>query len=1143
LQPEWPVPCKCDVNRNMVARLKLKTEILGALVILGLVMSTLVGVENVSAHFTLGHQGVSGPEAPMGNPTNTMPDDHATNAYAVANGFAAGHLAYVSPGLFYQPISVQQNYYSPNGSVLTESTGPLYFYINISSPANASKPTQPGLDISWERFNGRGKWLYIAIPPEFTPVAATPSKWRVVTSITTDYRFITVGKFDAYHPLAPNWWYIAISAPNVTDPITKQSSNYLYPAGQDPFRDRQPFKKPDWRYGMYEIIAYDFKAPTCAGKYFFKVFYTKSLLFGLYEQYESFPPENYPELVVKGEVDTGYITGTLRYAGHSSYYYGSYYGTGVHTPGKVFANGTAIDPITNQPIGRTVCGVGYFNATAEGYYEIEGLAPGIYTLTACAAGFVPTTLPAQVTVKRGQSLHGVDIYILPDSKLSLRIYSKCPTGPVDWPDYTTLGVRSKPGPAGLGEVGSRLATLYPPNPQPLKGWPFAFYRVEVDDVNGKLLGWRDDFFDISANPRNFTTFLGNPSCYSGIETQWDGHIPDANAHFTCGLVPSTYYARVWVFGYWQALGPLQVDFPAVEFPGGVVYQEMDLFKGGTINATVHFHDDEMPSKDVAPNINSVLIIEAVDSGNIVRAWNFTDVGGRGKAKAPAISLQLFGFAGPEPMSRKQAGYGMPEGTYDIRAYYVGYVQEEFPSQTVQYCTNGSLSFHLIKGANITTTVYSRDCQDPSQPVNWLHPPSPLRVYVYDANSVWVAGGYYDPTNQPAGTDKLTVTNLVGLKTTFEDYLRGQNRPTGLFTGTYDLRVYTVGYIQQQIASIWAQKGYSVGDAPVYLLTGAEIDVVLDFKTELIPAPLPNDVYSFQFRIHAFDPNGTLIAANITGVPVNTSQTVSQWPWLGNLNPAQPTGVQSWVFQLFGFNEFTSPENHIVTNGPGTTAASATGGGGLFYKDTTIWYSNKFPGLYKKRFGYYSPFATYPGILKDRYSGDYRDYGIPIGTYTIVAEAWYPDYEGRYIQLQTVTVTPTCKGKTSVVFELDLLSRLAGTVYTRNWQGDFRAGSWQTVTAQGATTSYAAWGPHDGVYYTYVKPDAYIVTAEGPGYKSASRTVVTTWGAVSSGQDFYLEESGVPIPEFPATGLLALVSALAASLCLLRWKRHTAIPVR
>ncbi|MEM4250958.1 MAG: carboxypeptidase-like regulatory domain-containing protein, partial [Candidatus Bathyarchaeia archaeon] len=915
---------------------------------------------------------------------------------------------------------------------------------------------------------------------------------------------------------------------NVTDPATGKSSNYLYPAGQDPFKDRQPFQKPDWRWGMYEIIAYDVKAPSCAGRYFFKVFYTKTLLFDLYEQYESIPPENYPQLVVKGEVDPGYITGRIRYQGHSSYYYGYYYGSGIHAAGKVWANGTALDPVTNQPTGRTVCGVGYFNATAEGYYEIEGLAPGIYTLTACAAGFVPRTLATQVTIKRGQSMHGVDIYLQPSPKLNLTVYSKCPTGPVDWPHYTTLG---RPG-TPLGEVGKQLATLYPPNPQPLKGYPHAYYFIEVTDLKGTRLAWVDDFFDITVNRRTFTAFLGNPACYSGIETEWDGHVPDANAHFTCGIIPGDYLVNSWVFGYWPRPGSVKVSFPSGEFSGGLVYQEMDIWKSGIINVTVHFHNQELPSDDAAPTVNSPFIVEAVDDFDKVQAWNITNAGGSGgQTRNQAMSLLLLGY-GPEPMKRKLPPHGMPEGTYSIKAYYLGYVQQEFPQHTVQYCTNGSLSFHLVKGANITATVYSRDCQDPSQPVDWVHPPSPLRVYVFDANGQWVAGGYYDQTNQVAGSNKVVFSNLIGHKPGVADYFRGENRPTGLLTNIYTLRAYTLGYCQGHVPEVWAQKGSSTGDIPLYLLTGAEIDVILDFKTELIPAPLPSDVHSYQFRIHAYDQDGKLVAANITGVPVDTEYTVSQYPWPGLLNPAQPGGVKSWVFQLFGFGEFTSPENRLVTNGPGATSASAVDGGGL-------WYKKNFPDLYRKRFGYYSPFSKYPGLPKDRFSGDYRDYGIPPGTYTIVAEAWYPDYPGRYIQLSTVTSTVSCKGRSTVVFELDLLGRISGSVYTRNWMGDFRSGSWLTNTMAGANNTWVADTPVDGEYEEWVRPDTYTVTMSlqppggEAGYRSQTRTAVTTWGGETSGQDFYLEESGIPIPEFPATGMFAAISAIASAIILLR----------
>ena len=1112
--------------------------------VLTIILISSFTVQQVAAHYTLGFQSPLGPTAPRGDGVNTnwnAVDDnlrggHVLDPYAITNGYDTASIAYVSPGLLYQPLDVQGNYYSPNGSILTDTVGPLYFYINISDPANLSDSNQPGLDISWEEHSARSRWLYIAIPPEFTPAADTPSSWRVVTSITSDYHFIKTGKLASDHPIAPGWHYIAITAPNVTDPTTGKSANYLYPASEDPFKDRQPWKKPDWRWGMYEIVAFDMKAPSCAGKYFFKVFYTKTLLYNIYEQYESFPPENYPQLVVKGEVDPGYITGRVRYAGHSSYYYGQFYGEGVFSPGHVFANGTALDPVTNEPTGRPVCGWGWFNATAEGYYEMEGLAPGVYTLTACTAGFVPQTLPTQITLKRGQSLHGIDIYLHPSCKFNLTIYSKCPTGPVDWPHYTTFGTPTTP----LGEVGKKLATLYPPDPEPLLGYPYSYYYIELYDLQGNRMTWIDGFFDITqANAQQiptFTAFFGNPACYSGVEIGWDGHVPDANAHFTCGLIPGTYTVKAWVFGYWQAR-EYQISCPSVEFPGQSSI-EMDLFKGGVINVTIHWHDQELPSAEVLPDQNGPLIIEAYDSDGVVRAWNFTDF--KSTPITSAYSLQLIGI-GPSPHRWKLPPRGMPEGTYTIKAWYRGYVQQEFPQHTVQYCTNGSLSFHLIKGARIDATVYSRDCQDPTQPVNWVHPPAQLRLYVFDEAGNWVAGGYYDYKRQKAGTDFIQFLGLAGHENTYTDFLRSDLRPRGIPTGIYILKAYTVGYYQMQDVEIWAQKGTSTGDTPIYLLVGAEIRVAIDFKTELLPAQLPNDVWSYQFRIEAFDEDGNLIAANITGVPQSSTNTVNQWPWPGALNPAQPQGVEAWVFQLFGFGEFTSPENQLVGSNLGMWLDPNP--------ETAM--DIALSNWYKKRFGYYFPFYKSPkGEFEygegERYSGHKRSYGIPPGTYTIVAHAWNPEYPGRYVQLSTVTTTTTCKGISTVVFEMDLLGRISGFAYTRNYMGDFRAGSWLTNTLEGASASYRTY-TYDGVYWQYVQPETYLNSmalvppGTGAGYAEQSKTVVSTWGGQTDGQDFYLEESGIAIPEFPAVGMIAAISAIGTAILLLRRKTQS-LPV-
>jgi hypothetical protein len=918
---------------------------------------------------------------------------------------------------------------------------------------------------------------------------------------------------------------------------------------------------------------------------------------GYWEKYDTFPPENYPVLLVKGEVDPGYISGTVRYCGHSQYYYGNFYGEGVDTSGKVLAEGTALDPITNEPTGRPVCAVGWFlgelpgqgddwkdrDLGSHGFYEVEGVAPGVYTLTAYAAGFVPRTLATQITVKRGQSLNGIDIYVCPSAKLQTKIYSKCPTGPVDFPEYVTLDgfpanevilpvvpggadVRGtnplNPGGEPVAADGvyywategattvqfknlwaELMSSLTPPpaaalQPAELAAWlmiapnvpripiegRFGWAWQELVDQNGTAVAWQDFTFDLEDDDRTFGTFWGDPSCYSGIETGWDGHVPTFLADFTSGIIPGSYRVRTWVFGYVQTREYV-VDFPAVEFPG-TAYIEMDIFKGGIINATVHFHNQELPSAAVPPGQFGHLVFEAIDANGVMQAWNSTDnlynIGG-----PSAVSMWLIGD--PNAAANDGRIHGMPEGTYTIKSYLNSFVQQEFPQHTVQYCTNGSMSFHMIEGARIQVTVFSRDCQDPTQPINWRHPGETIMVDLCSsAGSIFAPDyairnwAYQDPT-----TDSVTI-NAAGGTWGLVDYIyySGGVKPHGLPTDIYTITIRTPGYVQLQFPEIWAQKGTSTGDNPVYLLKSPEIRVVVDFKTELIPAPLPKDYYSYYFRIEAFDENGTLAAGNITAVPQATVNTYSQWPWAGALNPAQPSGVQTWVFQLHGFGPFTTPQN-----GPNWGRPYSAGFG-------TPWTYNGFN--YWQYQGYNDGGPKTIFCLGRGPTGDHENYGIMWGkTYTIVVTE---ENEIGYIQLSTVTATPTCQGITTVIFEMDRMARISGFSYTRNWMGDFRAGSWQTVTAQGAAASVKAWGPSDGYFFTYVQPETYTVSAEGPGYVGASRTIVATWGGASDGQDFYLEESGIPIPEFPAAGLLALVSALAASLYLLR-RIHTIIHLR
>jgi len=190
-----------------------------------------------------------------------------------------------------------------------------------------------------------------------------------------------------------------------------------------------------------------------------------------------------------------------------------------------------------------------------------------------------------------------------------------------------------------------------------------------------------------------------------------------------------------------------------------------------------------------------------------------------------------------------------------------------------------------------------------------------------------------------------------------------------------------------------------------------------------------------------------------------------------------------------------------------------------------------------RFGYWEPTG-----IEATEEGYHLDTGIPEGTYTVQLI----DETNGYIQTATVAATVSWMGTAFLYFDMHKQASISGTVYQRNYMGDFRLASWYTVEVSGSPeiTTYT----HDGDWGVDVPAGTYTVKVYlmapdlSPAVVEQDRTVVVTWGADSSGQHFYLEEGGVPIPEFPAAGVLMLISALAASLYLLRWRKQAILPM-
>ncbi|MEM2227000.1 MAG: carboxypeptidase-like regulatory domain-containing protein, partial [Candidatus Bathyarchaeia archaeon] len=345
----------------------------------------------------------------------------------------------------YDPLGLRLhrggNHYSPWESILTsvdmnwdgkyeyESKGDLIIALNYSAPNGDQSVTPPVYTTvaiyipaafdAYGRYTGEG-----FIPPVDWAKGDTSN---ILTTLTNDYERIWVGKADDKDPFGPGWWVVHIRWVYIDWRGTENMTRWYY------------------------IRLNGMTAPTVAGKYFFKIFLgtdsapywnawptqadayvsQRSLPGGLLGGgLRPMPAENWPCLIVKGEVDPAYIYGVVRFGGLNP----ALYGKPVNLAGKVVAEGEAIDPYKWPSIvktGRKVKAVAYFNETAHGRYALEGVAPGIYTIKASCAGY-PEGAEWQITVGPGQS-YSHDFYLTPGAVIWGDIFSKCGLGEIPWP--------------------------------------------------------------------------------------------------------------------------------------------------------------------------------------------------------------------------------------------------------------------------------------------------------------------------------------------------------------------------------------------------------------------------------------------------------------------------------------------------------------------------------------------------------------------------------------------------------------------------------------------------------------------------------------------------------------------------------------
>jgi hypothetical protein len=639
-------------------------------------LASLLSYSPVRAHTTRGnltpappyHQHDSNPHVP--GPTAYLWPGAGLGAYSgTADDFPPGYVIPYSPSNSNPSPSAG---YSPFGAILTstadhENTGPLILAVNFTDPCAFGWNDVDNTCGSGVRYMANYTGVTVYIPPEFdlSNLAVSYNPGLIETTFAANANDVAaIWKASLTDPWGPGWWVVSMNG------------------------DMHWWPQHDYREWYYMRIN-DVGAPKIAGKYFFKIF--------LYDQFFNFvypgmprnlivnghqcaacnegsaadpsysivpysgatnatvPVENWPILLVTGEIDPAIITGTIRYGSYNT----TLYGNPINLAGRVRAVGVALDPYASglQTTGRQVEARGYFNQSAMGHFEIEGVAPGIYDLYASAAGYPEQLIASQLTILPGQSIH-LDGYLNPGAVVEGQVFSKHLFGDQPWPgqprpvyvevyrndDYVddNLALESPLNfthqPYMAYDWDYFAANPAVPTPRPVafpwaavaSSWGGSYYARSfspptlspdynshpsmacggVVDGCGKPNGvgpaqywWVDSggVFTNGGGPSSFIFKFGEKGIY-GAPAEFDGHIPQSFASWVNGLTAGQYWVRVWINGYVQTqidgftTDVVQFDISRSEWAGDV-YVPIDLRVASSIIVLAHFHDQAHTLQD------------------------------------------------------------------------------------------------------------------------------------------------------------------------------------------------------------------------------------------------------------------------------------------------------------------------------------------------------------------------------------------------------------------------------------------------------------------------------------------------------------------------------------------------------------------
>ena len=769
------------------------------------------------------------------------------------------------------------------GAVLTKTKGELLFNVtltNLNQSDMLHNPNKQSYNVPQIT-----KSIAIYIPSEFKIENGVSSVW---TSFTNDYNpsSISLDKTQPNDPIAPGWWKLSI--------------NNLTIVSENPKVENRKFLANATQY----IRIFNVTSPSIAGRYFFKIFITVFTSSGC--EIFSIGAENFPTLTVTAGLNPAYISGIIRYGGKSKpNLYGAPLDSTMHFDGvillpnglggKVYAKGISED-------GRIIEAQAYFNASAGGRYVLYGLEEGTYNITAQASGYVAATIEG-ISVKAGQSLENVDIYLNDGLEVSGFVYSKHGSSFIPWGysfNYTHPFISKK-----------------------------RFIRLEVTDLNENVLLESPltliNKYSLQLKPRDEL----DPSSHFYIfslrwEAGWDGHIPQDYANYTSGLSSGDYYVKAYVSSY------AQIIYPTIHANNNTLKVEIniDLQKTSYFNFTIHFMEG-FPNRlnPSFTHVSGFLYIEVLDSMGKIAGFNisYVPVGvknftiqvqgldlwnsfindeskriawfyAKDKGLLPgsykinilflnssveALALNALILASPEsreifPIQTPELLSIFPQQALELASRETSlYIQLDYIVASIGYFCNSpsSLSIKLLKAGGLNLTFYSIDWQTPPIIKRWQHPNSLIKIEIYNSKGSLTAIIYAIQPPPP----------YTSIKVSTKGFMQWDNGPIfpiraiGLKPDLYKIKVYTVGYLEDKIAfSQDLPVNYGIiTDSSYNLIIGPSIEVTLTFKTEGILTPIDNHLHyvwpinnldATPARIEVFNENGEFAAGKLIYIP-------------------------------------------------------------------------------------------------------------------------------------------------------------------------------------------------------------------------------------------------------------------------------------